>query len=381
MLSGHVLRDLILKLPDEELVPLLEHLDPDEATDILRHLPKKKNEKIVGNMNEQLRKDVQMLLSFQPHTAADLMSLDYIIVDHKDTIGDIAKKVSVHEKRTGKLPIILVTENEELKGFIAGHNLGLSKPSDIAEKYVSKISTISYNSSDDEVMEFFTKLPHSKVVVLGENKNILGIIFSDDVIRLIKEHESASLYDFAGVNEEESIYDPARRKVKFRYKWLILNVFTTFIAASVVGIFQHTIEKEVLLAVYMPIVAGMGGNAGTQTLAVMVRGLSFSQLKWREVFSTLKHEVTAGFVNGLINGVVVFTVVMFLNQSVLVGTVLAFAMVINLIVSSTFGTIVPVVMKKLGKDPASSASIFITTATDVFGFLAFLGLATFLLAR
>jgi len=223
------------------------------------------------------------------------------------------------------------------------------------------------------------KNPNTKVVILGQNQNILGIIFSDDIIKLLRRQESASLYTFAGVSQEESVFDNVDRKIKFRYKWLILNLGTCFLAAMTVSFFEKTITRNVLLAIYMPIVAGMGGNAATQTLAVMVRGMAFKQLDWRDIKRTLKNEVLAGFYNGILIGSIVFSISMYLNKNFIISLVLGLAMITNLVVSATFGTLVPVFMKKIKKDPASSATIFITTATDVLGFFVFLGLATILL--
>jgi magnesium transporter len=378
-LSRHVLRDLVMRLEIKEVVAILEQLDPDIATDILRVVPEKKRQKIVTELNEQAQKDISLLLSFEPNTAADLMSLDYIFVEESDTIAGAAKKVQVHESRTGKLPTILVLSDQKLVGYIPGYKLGIAHPNDELKSHVRPIVTVSYTVGQNEVLNLFERHPHSKVVVLGRNENVLGIIYSDDIIRLLQQRESASLYDFAGINEEESVYDSARRKIKFRYKWLILNLGTAFLAAFTVGLFEETISREVLLAVYMPIVAGMGGNAGTQTLAVMVRGMTMQSLGWKSVFRILRNEVGAGVVNGALNGLIVFCIVYFFKNNLLVASILGFAMIANLVIAATFGTLVPVIMKKLGKDPASSATIFITTATDVFGFLAFLGLAALLL--
>jgi magnesium transporter len=207
----------------------------------------------------------------------------------------------------------------------------------------------------------------------------MGIIYSDDVLKILREKESSSLYDFAGVSQEESVYDSARVKIKYRYKWLIINLGTAFLAAFTVGLFDETISKYVLLAVYMPIVAGMGGNAATQTLAVLVRGISLKQIDLKNMWRTLNSELNSGLFNGLINGLIVAVVVTIKDGDFKIGLVLAMAMVINLLIAAFFGTIVPLIMKRLGKDPASSATIFITTATDVFGFVTFLGLATLLL--
>lgn len=379
-LSHHVLKDLTNRLPTEELIALLEKMDPDEATDIVRLLSKKHSAKVIEGLNERLKQDITMLLSFKPDTAADLMSLNYIIVEENEKIADLSEKVLTHEKRTGKLPVILVVSDQhKLLGFIPGFKLAIAKMSETAGKHLSKIATINFDTSEKDVLDFFSQHPHSKVVVLGSSNNILGIIYSDDVIKLMQDEEASALYDFAGVNEEESVYDSSKRKVKFRHKWLLINLATSFLAAFTVSLFHTVIEKQVLLAVYMPIVAGMGGNAGTQTLAVMVRGLADNDLGWKDIGRTLKNELRAAFVNGAINGIIVFLILAIFNRNVLVGLVLGIAMVANLMVSATFGTLVPVILKKAGKDPASSATVFITTATDVLGFMVFLGLATILL--
>ena len=378
-LSEYVAQDIASKLTTEELVQLLEKLDPDEASTIIRFFPQKNQEKIVALLNEEVRAEIGMMLSFEPDTATQLMSLNYVFVEMQDTIADVAKKVQQHEKKTGKLPTVLVLDQGELKGYIPGYILGSAYPNAIVKDHHKTIPTIKYSATQKQVIRFFKRFPHSKAVVLGKNENVLGIIYSDDIMKVLHQQESASLYDFAGLDKEESIYDSTSRKIRFRYKWLLLNLGTSFLAAFTVSLFEDVIAKEVLLAVFMPIVAGMGGNAGTQTLAVMVRGLAQHDLGWPEIQKTLLHEVGSGFVNGVINGLVVFAILALFYGHMLVGVVLGFAMVTNLVIASIFGTLVPVLMSKLGKDPASSATIFITTATDVLGFLAFLGLATVLL--
>lgn len=378
-LSAYVKKELIKQLENAEIVALLEKFDPDEVTAVLQLCSKKRQAKLVAELTAQMQADVSMLLDFEPNTAAQLVNLNYVFVAHDQTVATVAEKVKNHEKRTGKHPTILVLDQQVLLGILPGSSLALSKPHELVTSYVKKVPTLKYSTSQKKVVRFFKRNPHSQAVVLGKNDNVLGIIYSDDIIRLLNEQDSASLYDFAGLDREESIYDSPKRKINFRYRWLLLNLVTSFLAASTVGLFEDVIAKEVLLAVYMPIVAGMGGNSGTQTLAVMVRGLAFHDLTWVEIGRTLMSEVAAGFFNGLLNGLIVFAIVTFIQQNLLVGIVLGVAMVTNLVIAATFGTLVPVVVSKLGKDPASSATIFITTATDVFGFLAFLGLAAFLL--
>lgn len=308
------------------------------------------------------------------------MNIDYIQINESDSIGEVAKQFKIHEKRTGHSPTIIVLKQEGvLSGYLPGHELGFAFPKDKAKKYVKKINTIPYFASQEEAIELFRNFPHSKIAVLGETGQVLGIIYSDDILRLLREQESASLYNFAGVSKEESVLDGTIVKVKSRYKWLILNLGTAFLASFVVGFFEETISKYILLAVYMPIIAGMGGNAATQTMAVMVRGISLKQINPDSPLYMLKKEVLAGAANGIINGIIVACIVLLINKDLMIALILALAMVINLIVASFAGTLIPLLMKKIGKDPASSATIFITTATDVLGFLAFLGLAALLL--
>ena len=378
-LSKHVQKQLLSDLKKEDIILLLENLDPDEGTDLLQLVPTKKQKELVSQLNENLQKDISILLEFDPKTAAGLMSLDYVQVDDNEKIEDLVIQIKKHENKTGRLPTILVLTDGKLSGYLPGHKLIFAKQKELAGNFSKKIPSVSFLANFKTVLGIFRDNPHQKVVVIGEHENILGVIYSDDVLQLIQEQQGSSLYNFAGVSNEETIFDSVKKKVNFRYKWLMINLFTTFMAAMTVQLFQDTIAKNVLLAVYMPIVAGMGGNAGTQTLAVMVRSLSSVELSGKMIFNALKNEVTSGFINGVINGTLIAIIVTVLNGDSIVAVTLGFAMIVNLTVAATFGTIMPIVMKKLGKDPASSATIFITTATDIIGFFVFLGLATVLL--
>lgn len=375
-----VKKDIISHIHDEDLVAILEALDPDEATDTLQLLTKAKRERVLELLSKEVKDSLSTLLEFDPHTAAGLMTLDYIQVESSDTIASVAKQFREHEKRTGRLPVILAMHESKLAGFLPGHELAFADRGDAIEPYIKRIPSISYAATHRQVIDKFHAHPHGKVAVLNDAGSVLGIIYSDDVLQLIESQTGASLYDFAGVHDEETVTDNARKKVHSRYKWLVINLATAFLAAFTVGQFEDTISKYVLLAVYMPIVAGMGGNAATQTLAVLVRGIALKQISLKTAAKTLRNEVGAGLINGLINGFLVAFVVLIKDHDVKIALILAMAMVINLVVAAIFGTLVPLVMSRLRKDPAASATVFITTATDVLGFLAFLGLATIILA-
>jgi len=378
-LTTRVKREILIRIPEDDLVDILEAVDPNEATDILRLLSRSKREKALALLSQEVKDSLSTLLEFDPQTAAGLMTLDYIQIESNETVADVATKFKQHEKRTGRPPVILAMEAGQLVGFLPGHELGFAAKSEVIRKYIKRMPSISYAATHNNVMRLFRANPHSKVAVLNDNGDVVGIIYSDDVLKLLQDHQASSLYNFAGISQEESVTDSTRRKVQYRYRWLIINLGTCFLAAFTVGLFQDTLNEFVLLAVYMPIVAGMGGNAATQTLAVQVRGISLKQIELKTASKTLRNELGAGLINGIINGLLVAGVVILINQDVALAVVLALAMVVNLLVAAFFGTIVPLIMSRLGKDPAASATIFITTATDVLGFLVFLGLATILL--
>ena len=378
-LSPHIQKEILEAMKNPRIISMLNYLDPDEATDLLQNIEPSRRKRIISGLNKEIKEKVEFLIKFDPRIAAGIMSLDYVEVNKNTTFKEVSKIVHEHEKRTGKFPTILVVDKGFLLGEIPGPSIILAKSTDKVGKYTEPVPHIKYDKKEDEIIKLFKEKPHNKIIVLDENKSILGVIYSDDILKLIERHSTANLRSFAGVRKEEDVLDPPLVKVKHRYKWLIINLATAFLAASVVSMFQKTISAFVLLAVYMPIVAGMGGNAGTQTLAVVVRGMALGEVNKKTGKKILSSEVIAGIINGFIDGVLVAAVAILWNKNPLLGLVVGISMVSNLFIAGFFGTLVPMIMRKLGKDPASSATIFITTATDVFGFFVFLGLASIIL--
>jgi len=379
-LPKEVQKEFMDGLRDNEIITLLDYLDPDRATDLLQHIDnKKRRNKIIKQLKISIKEKVEFLLRFNPNTAAGIMDLNYLEIPDTASFEEIAEIMGEHEKRTGKIPTLLIVDDGILIGELHAHQLAMNNKKTKVKKYVQQVPTLYYQDDTNKVIELFKQNPHNKVVVLDSDDSILGVIYSDDIISLLSKQSAQALYDFAGVQQEEDVFDPPKNKVQNRYKWLILNLGTAFLAASVISLFQDTIDKLILLAVYMPIVAGMGGNAGTQTLAVMVRGIALKEIELKNSFKAILNEVTSGLINGLIVGLLVAIVATVWNQNPMLGFVIGVAMIVNLIVAGLFGAVIPLLLKKIGKDPATSASIFITTATDVFGFFTFLGLASILL--
>ena len=370
---------IMQKLHNNELISILNTLDPDKATDLLQELSNRRAKHITMQLDGDIKEKVELLLSFNPKTAAGLMNLDYIVATPGMHFEDLSVDIELHEKRTGKFPSILIVDGGKLTGELPGHVLALHKGKEKIDAYTKRVPHIRYDNDEHKVVDSFLKHPHDKVVVLDENEDIIGVIHSDDLLNLLDKRRANDLYGLAGVNKEEDALDGLIQKVRFRWLWLIVNLGTAFLAASVVGLFQDTISKLTLLAVYMPIVAGMGGNAATQTLAVTVRGIVMHELTLKKSLSYIAKEVGAGVINGAINGLLVAGIAIFINKSPMLGLVLAIAMVTNLFIAALAGAVIPLIMKSLGKDPATSATIFITTCTDVGGFFVFLGLAQLML--
>jgi magnesium transporter len=213
------------------------------------------------------------------------------------------------------------------------------------------------------------------IPVVDEENKLVGVITVDDVIDVIKDEATEDVYRLAGVASDDRVFSRASESLRKRLPWLMVNLATAFLAASVVGLFKGTIDRVVALAIYMPVVAGMGGNAATQTLTVIVRGIALGELTWSNSRKALLKEATVGVGNGVACGVIGAVVAWLFSSDPMLGGILAMAMIINMFVAATAGTLIPLMLRALKVDPALASSVFITTLTDVFGFLSFLGLA------
>ena len=371
---------IVPKLSVYECARFLHFNDEDDATDIIQYLPNSKRQKVLLKLKEPKRKKIEKLLMFGRETAGGLMDLDYIIVKDTFTFKDIADKVQDHISRENKVPFIILTSEEgKVIGFIPHKNLIFSSPNVPVSKMVQKLPLISHKEDQEKILHKVHHLKSDAIGVVDEKGNILGIIHLRDLLRVAQAEATEDVYKFAGVQHEETPGDPIHFKVSMRYKWLIINLATAFLAASVVGIFQNTISKMALLAVFMPIVAGEGGNAATQALAVVVRGIAMNDIDWREAKGIIFNEAMAGLLNGIIVGIIAGIIALFFNGTPMLGVVLGIAMIANLFIAGLFGALVPFILKSLKIDPAIASSIFVTTATDIIGFFVFLGLGTILL--
>lgn len=376
-LSASVQQSILDRLSVDDIVVLLDQFDPQQAKHLLVKItnPKKRN-KIVSQLTGDTKEQAEYFLRFHPDAHIELMDFNYLLLSSDATVGDAGEAVEVYIKETGKVPLVLVSEKGVVSGEVLMGSLIKERNSSKLKKFIQPISAISFKANIQDILSAIKMSRHNKILVIDKNKSVLGVVYADDALDILGDTPAESLYDFAGVQDSEKPFDGILKKVKSRYKWLVINLGTAFLASLVVGLFSETLDQLVLLAVYMPIVAGMGGNAASQSLAVTVRGIVMNEVDLKTARPVIAREIGAGMLNGLLTGVLVAAVVWAINGDIMLGLVIALAMIANLIAAGFFGTLIPLVMKRLGKDPATSATIFITTATDVLGFFVFLQLAT-----
>ncbi len=379
-LSPHVQQSLLKNLRVGEISDILDHLDPRLAEKILARIKDQKRRlRIIKKLKDEVREKIEYFLRFHPKATTSLISFNYVLLSSKTTIAAAADALDEHYDDTGKFPEVLVHENGELLGEVPIATLVRERNTLTLKRFVKPLETITYQAEVAEVVDTFALSQRKKVAVLDNDESVLGIIYADDALALFGKLPAETLYDMSGMDDSSRPFDSVGKKVKSRYKWLVLNLATAFLAGSMIFIFKDTLDKLVILAMYIPIVAGMGGNAASQVFAVMLRGLTLGTISLKTAGPAIWREVQAGFVNGVGIGIIVALISVIWNDSVMLGLVVGLAMVFVHIVAGFFGAFLPLLIKYLGKDPASVSNIFISTATDVFGLLSLLGLGTLIL--
>jgi magnesium transporter len=379
---GEEVREGLLEAMDhDEIVAAVEDLDIDDLADLVEDLPDQVIDELLRGMDRENRERLEQVLSYPEDTAGRLMNPDVVTVR-----GDVTVDVVLRYLRLrGEVPdhtdhLFVVSRRNQYLGRVAVTALLTHDPSTpLNELMAEEQPAIPVDTFAAEVAQQFSDHDWISAPVVDENNILLGRITIDDVVDIIREQAEHQALGAAGLDEDEDMFSPVWRATRRRLIWLTINLGTAFLAAGVVGRFEATIDKLVALAVLMPIVAGMGGNAGTQVLALMVRGLALRQVNASNARTLLWKEVRVAALNGAALGVVLGSVVWFWFGDVKLSAVIATALTLNLLSAATAGVLVPLTLKRLGFDPALASSIFLTTVTDVMGFFTFLGLATLVL--
>ncbi|MCG3159531.1 MAG: Magnesium transporter MgtE [Acidobacteria bacterium] len=377
--------ELLKTLEPERIAEVLQELPSDDATLFIAELPEDLRERLLDLMRIEASAEVQELLSFAEGTAGRIMTPDVFALKEDLTVAEAIAAIQDASRDVELVYYLyIVDDRNHLVGVSSLRQLLLVPPTTPLKKIMSTdVISVRTDTDQEEVAQIVARYDLLGVPVVDEENKLAGIITVDDVLDVIREEATEDIYALAGVRSEDSVLGPPLRSVRLRLPWLLVNLGTAVLAASVVHAFEATIEKVVVLAALQSIVAGMGGNAAAQTLAVIVRGLALGEVTWENGRRVLYKEVLVGVINGLANGLVAAAIVWiwfgFSSKMILIGAIIAAALVINLIIAAVAGTVIPLTFKRLNADPALASTVFVTTCTDVGGFLSFLGLATLLL--
>ncbi|MBI5885501.1 MAG: magnesium transporter [Deltaproteobacteria bacterium] len=369
---------LISSISSAELIRVVEEMETDDATDIIAELPLKSAKEVLAGIKEKDSVALKKLLVYPEDTAGGKMQAELLAVHQSATVQEAIEEIRRKGRDIENLSSVFVVDSGgRLAGAVPLNKLIIAGP-DVRIKDIVVPDTIKVQTDLDqeEVAKIFQKYDLLSLPVVDSAGVLVGRITVDDVVDVIEEEIFEDFYKMAGLNLEARVMDPARRSIRLRLPWLLINLATAFLAASVVHIFQGTIQKFVILAVLMPVIAGMGGNAATQTLTVVVRGLALGELSMHNARWVIFKEALVGLSNGLMVGIVATIVAYLLGANIMIGLLLFLGMTANLVIAGLAGTFIPIILKRLKIDPAISATVFVTTCTDVGGFFSFLGLAT-----
>ncbi len=373
-LQAHFLSDM----DSAEVALITEDMADDDVADLLQQVPDRVTREVLDSMDHQDRARLEGVMHYAEDTAGGLMSTDTITIRAPLTLDVVLRYLRRHDEIPEMTDnLIVVNRADQYIGLLPLRTLLVSDPSvSVREMMTTDVDPIKVDTPDDEVARLFERNDWVSAPVVNENGQLLGRITIDDVVDVIREDADHSFMSAAGLNDEEDTFAPVLKAAPRRAIWLGINLITAFIAAGVINLFQDTIEKVVALAVLMPIVASMGGIAGTQTLTLLVRGIAVGQVGKNNQRWLLRRELLVALLNGALWAAVVALAASFWFKDVAIGIIIAAALVINLITAALTGTVLPLLMKRINIDPALAGGVVLTTVTDVVGFVAFLGLAT-----
>ena len=375
-LGEEIQQELVSNISNEELAEAVKELEPDETVDILQNLPEDRMNTILSKMSYRDRKRIEIGLTYPENTAGGLLNTDVISVRPSHSIEVVINYLRDQEElpdNTDK--IFVVNKEDEYIGEISISKIITCKPNLTVREIISTSSNPILVSQDDkEVATIFERNDIISSAVVDESGKLIGRITIDDVLDVIREDADQNFLGMAGVAEDT--FAPPGRAARSRVFWLSMNLLTAFIASMTINIFKDVLDQIVYLAILMPIVASMGGVAATQTLTIVLRGLTLEQINSSNLRWLFKRELAVSILNGLVLSILVGLVTYFWFHEITLALLISFALIINLVSSVIAGVFVPIILRRLNQDPAISGSVVVTTVTDVIGFLSFLGLAT-----
>jgi len=379
--SDAVRESLIASMDSDELRAAAEHLDTDEIADLAPDLPHEVIQDVFESLDKEEQAQLQSALSYPEGTVGALMDFDMVTIHEDVSLEDVL----IDLRKLGKLPnhtdkLFVVDHNGKLLGVLPLKRLLLHNPDALVAAVMSDDPVI-FNGNDkaSDAASAFERYDLITAPVVDARNKLVGRLTVDEVMDFIRDEAESEVLAMAGLREEEDMFASVWKSMQNRWTWLAINLVTAFIASRVIGAFEGSIEKIVALAALMPIVAGIGGNSGNQTITMIVRGLALGQIHPSSMRKLFIKEIGVSLINGLVWGSILGLLAYLLYHNIALGAVMTGAMTLNLLLAALMGVLIPLVMHKLGRDPAVGSSVLITAVTDSGGFFIFLGLATIFL--
>jgi len=373
--------ELLINLHPEKRSEIVEELDYDDASDIISQLDEDEQQEILEDIDQEDAHNIRALMSYAEDTAGGIMNSDVIKVNinltKKEALDEVIRQ---SEEMEEFYTIYAIDDDKVLKGILSIKSLLKAHANTWIDNLVNKdFVYVKADLDQEEVAKLISQYNLTAIPVVDDHMKLLGRITVDDIIDVMEEESTEDILKISGVSEDEELSGTWLAAVKSRLPWLVINLGTAYLAASIIRHFDSTVHNIPIIAAYMTIIAGMGGNAATQALAVTVRRISLTDLTDNQAYNTVVKEFLVGMINGAANGLIVFAIALVYDASLKLGIVLFLAMTGNLIVAGLTGSSIPLVLKRVGIDPAVASSIIITTFTDCAGFLLPLWFATKLL--
>lgn len=372
--------EVVQSLSVGELADILDEMEPDMAADLLGEFPEAQTAALLEEMEES--DDVAPLLAYPEDTAGGIMNTPRHMLRRQMTASQAMSFLREHYADEHDLYYLYVLDRyRRLVGIVSLRALVLALPDQTLDEIMDRdVLTVKPETDQEEVARLLARYNLLALPVIDDEEHLLGLVSVDDVVDVLEEEATEDIYRLAQVSGDAEIFSPIHRAVRNRLPWLVVNMGTAFLASSVVAFFEGTIAQAALLAAFMPIVAGQGGNAGTQTMTIMIRSLALGELELEDTWRALLHEFGVGMVHGLVIGSLVGLIAWLWKGNPMLGMVIGVAMLGNLLVAAFAGVLIPMILRRLNVDPALASGVFVTTATDVLGFGFFLGLATYFIA-
>ena len=371
-------------MSNSEVAAILSEMPHEDAADVLAEIPLSQQAAVLENLPAEDQGPISRLMTYPPDTAGGIMTDQYLTLRSEQTVECAIQHIrNLGEEYRDQVLYLYVTEGAgKLVGIVSLHDLVFKRPErKIADVMRTDVAHVFVDDDQEHVAQLFERYHYMALPVLERDHRLVGLVLASDVVDVLQEEATEDMQRMVGISEEERVLTPWRLSIRRRLPWLCVNLVTAFLAAAVVGLFEETIAAWTALAIFLPIVAGQGGNAGTQTLTVVIRDMALGHLAPGDGKKALAKEMTLGMVNGLAIGLIVGITSYIWKGSAALGLVIGAAMILNMIMAGFAGVAIPFVLKAFRVDPALASSIFVTTVTDVAGFFFFLGLAALVVYR